>query len=140
MTTIACRAQHSQQVRQELSRLIKPCQGEMSSDRIARHEWENRFKLMIVKPQGPSLVPAEAIVPLENLGAVMVEIANKVHQPVVKEGVIIRQGAKGKPEVVVFGFIPADQCRFSYKFVFGLVMTIVLGLYEVGVSRFRRTK
>lgn len=125
VTTIAFRAQHSQQVRQELSRLLKPCQGEVLSDRIARHEWENRFKLMIVKRLGPSLVPAEAIVPLENLGAVMAEIENKVHQPVVKEGVIIRQGAEGKPEVVILGFIPADQRRFSYNFVFGLVMTIM---------------
>ncbi len=125
VTTIAFRAQHSKRVREALSRLIKPCQGEMLSDRIARHEWENRFKLMIVKRLGPSLVPAEAIVPLESLGAVMAEIENKVHQPVVKEGVIIRQGAEGKPEVVILGFIPADQRRFSYNFVFGLVMTIM---------------
>jgi len=84
VTTIAFRKQHSQQIREALSRLIKPCQGEILSERIAHHEWENRFKLMIVKRLGPSLVPAEAIVPLESLGAVMSEIENKVHQPVVR--------------------------------------------------------
>ena len=42
---------------------------------------------MVVKRLGPSLVPAEVVVPLANLGAVMTEIEKKVHQPVVKEGV-----------------------------------------------------
>ena len=63
--------------------------------------------------------------PLEALGDVMVEIENKVDQPVVKEGVIIREGLNGKPEVVILGFIPSDQRKFSYNFVFSLSMTIM---------------
>jgi Fe-S oxidoreductase/FAD/FMN-containing dehydrogenase len=101
------------------------CQGEILSREIAEHEWENRFKLMIVKRLGPSLVPAEVVVPLEKLGAVMDEIELKIHQPVVKEGVIIRNGRNGKPEAVILGFIPSDQRKFSYNFVFGLVLTVV---------------
>ncbi|MCR4438042.1 MAG: FAD-binding and (Fe-S)-binding domain-containing protein [bacterium] len=125
ITTLAFRKEHSQQVRERLAQLLKPCQGEVLSERIARHEWEHRFKLMIVKRLGPSLVPAEVIVPLHSLGAVMTEIENKVHQPVVKEGVVIRRGVGGTPEVVILGFIPSDQRRLSYNFVFGLVMTIM---------------
>ncbi|MBC7186444.1 MAG: FAD-binding oxidoreductase [Calditrichaeota bacterium] len=125
ITTLAFRKEHSQQVREKLAQLLKPCQGEVLSERIAQHEWEHRFKLMIVKRLGPSLVPAEVIVPLHSLGAVMTEIENKVHQPVVKEGVVIRQGVGGTPEVVILGFIPSDQRRLSYNFVFGLVMTIM---------------
>jgi Fe-S oxidoreductase len=55
----------------------------------------------------------------------MEEIERKVDQPVVKEGVIIRQGIDGEPEVVILGFIPSDQRKFSYNFVFGLVLTII---------------
>src|SRR4030067_1889397 len=54
----------------------------------------------------------------------MTKIERKVHQPVVKEGGIIRESAGGKPEVVILGFIPSDQRKFSYNFVFGLALTI----------------
>lgn len=94
-------------------------------DDIARHEWENRFKLMIVKRLGPSLVPAEVVIPLSSLGKALEEIENKIGQPLVKEGVVIKKSAGGKPEVVILGFIPADQRKFSFNFVFGLVLTIL---------------
>jgi len=99
--------------------------GSVLSQAIADHEWKNRFKLMIVKRLGPSLVPAEIVVPLENLGRVMEEVEKLVNQPVVKEGVMVRAGRDGKPEVVILGFIPTDQRKFSYNFVFGLVLSIV---------------
>ncbi len=108
-----------------LPEILKNCQGEVLSQDIAEHEWENRSKLMIVKRLGPSLVPAEIVVPLEKLGDVMEEIEHKINQPVVKEGVIIKKGRDGKPEAVILGFIPSDQRKFSYNFVFGLVLTIM---------------
>lgn len=109
----------------KLAELVRPCQAEILPQRIADHEWEHRFKLMVVKRLGPSLVPSEVVVPLDTLGDVMEEIERKVDQPVVKEGVIIKQGAHGKPEVVILGFIPSDQRKLSYNFVFGLVLTIM---------------
>jgi Fe-S oxidoreductase len=122
---IASRAGDGETVRSALSELIKPCEAEILSDRIAQHEWEHRFKLMVVKRLGPSLVPAEVIIPLESLGDVMQEIERKVDQPVVKEGVVIREGEDGNPEVVILGFIPSDQRKFAYNFVFSLVLTIM---------------
>jgi Fe-S oxidoreductase/FAD/FMN-containing dehydrogenase len=122
---LAYRAQDTGVVEAALSKLLKAHRGELLSDEIARHEWENRFKLMIVKRLGPSLVPAEVVVPLENLDKVLDEVAKKVGQPVVKEGVIVKNGRGGKPEAVILGFIPSDQRKFSYNFVFGLVLTIV---------------
>lgn len=112
-------------VRSELTEMIKACEAEILSDRVAKHEWENRFKLMVVKRLGPSLVPSEVIIPLSALGDVMGDIERKVDQPVVKEGVIIRNGVNGVPEVVILGFIPADQRKFSFNFVYGLVLTIM---------------
>ncbi|NQT25375.1 FAD-binding oxidoreductase [candidate division KSB1 bacterium] len=125
VVTLAVRAKDATTVREQLEKLVKPCQGEILSDRIAQHEWEQRFKLMVVKRLGPSLVPSEVIVPLNKLGDVMSEIERKVDQPVVKEGVIIKKGPDGNPEVVILGFIPGDQRKLSYNFVFGLVMTIM---------------
>jgi len=123
--TLTFRKKDSPLIRKSLNDLIKPCQAEILSQRIANHEWEHRFKLMVVKRLGPSLVPSEVIVPLDRLGDVMRDIERRVDQPVVKEGVIIRHGAHGKPEVVILGFIPGDQRKLSYNFVFGLVMTIM---------------
>ncbi len=125
IATLTFRKKDAGNVVDRLPVLLKPCQGEILSDRIAQHEWANRYKLMVVKRLGPSLVPAEIVVPLSSLGAVMDEIEKKVNQPVVKEGVIIRESLNGKPEVVILGFIPSDQRKFSYNFVFSLALTIM---------------
>jgi Fe-S oxidoreductase/FAD/FMN-containing dehydrogenase len=125
IAVLAFRESDRQKIVPLLPEILKDCQGEVLSQEIADHEWENRFKLMIVKRLGPSLVPAEVVVPLGELGAVMEEIENKVNQPVVKEGVLVRAGKEGQPEVVILGFIPSDQRKFSYNFVFGLVLTIM---------------
>jgi len=50
---------------------LESCHAELLSDRIAQHEWEHRFKIMLVKRLGPSLVPAEVVVPLSSLGNFM---------------------------------------------------------------------
>ncbi|MFC1928618.1 heterodisulfide reductase-related iron-sulfur binding cluster [Chloroflexota bacterium] len=123
--TIAFRKKDRDAVMAGLDEVMKPCQAELLSKRIAEHEWKNRFKIMIVKRLGPSLVPAEVVIPLARLGDVMAEIEDKVDQPVVKEGVVVREGAIGEPEVVILGFIPSDQRRFSYNFVFALSLTIM---------------
>ncbi|MDH4217573.1 MAG: FAD-binding oxidoreductase [Candidatus Aminicenantes bacterium] len=125
IATIAFREEDRERVVSRLPLIVKACEGEVLKQEIADHEWEERFKLMVVKRLGPSLVPAEVVVPLEKLGDVMEEIEDKVNQPVVKEGVIIKQGKNGKPEAVILGFIPSDQRKFSYNFVFGLVLSIM---------------
>lgn len=125
IATLAFRKKDEERVKEEIKAIVPSCQGEILSQEIARHEWAERFNLMIVKRLGPSLVPAEIVVPLSQLGEVMEEIEAHVNQPVVKEGVIIREGRNGEPEAVLLGFIPSDQRRFSYNFVFGLVLTII---------------
>ncbi|MDO9515598.1 MAG: FAD-binding and (Fe-S)-binding domain-containing protein [Syntrophales bacterium] len=125
ITTLTFRSRDRDMVMEGLGRLIKRCQAEILSDRIAEHEWKNRFKLMIVKRLGPSLVPAEVVIPLSSLGDVMGEIEGKINQPIVKEGVVIRKTASGEPEVVILGFIPSDERKFSYNFVFSLSLSIM---------------
>lgn len=123
--TLAIRRKDSPGVRSKLPDIASRCEAEILTDRIAQHEWKNRYKLMVVKRLGPSLVPAEVVVPLSSLGDVMTEVERRIDQPVVKEGVVIRSGPGGEPEVVVLGLIPADQRRFAYNFVFGLVLTMM---------------
>jgi Fe-S oxidoreductase/FAD/FMN-containing dehydrogenase len=125
VTTLAFRKKDREAVVPQLPELLRSCKGESLSGEIARHEWKNRFKLMLVKRLGPSLVPSEVVVPLSALGDVMEEIEEKVKQPLVKEGVVIRQGANGRPEVVILGFIPSDERKLAYNFVFGLILTVI---------------
>jgi hypothetical protein len=56
---------------------------------------------------------------------ILAEIEKTVRQPLVKEGIVIREGREGKSEAVLLGFIPADQRKFTFNFVFGLVLTII---------------
>ncbi len=125
VVTLAFRKSHSADVRAALPAMMKSYEAEMLSDQIAEHEWEHRFKLMVVKRLGPSLVPAEAVVPLNNFEKAMTEIERKIDQPIVKEGIVIPNGDGGKAEVVILGFIPADQRKLSYNFVFSLSLTIM---------------
>ena len=123
--TLAFREKDRQRIDDVLPDLFKTCQAELLSDKIAHHEWDNRFEIMVVKRLGPSLVPAEVVIPLSSLGDMMAEVERKVSQPVVKEGLVIREGAGGNPEVVILGFIPSDQRKFSYNFIFPLSLTIM---------------
>ncbi len=123
--TLAFREKDRQRIDNVLPDLFKTCQAELLSDKIAHHEWDNRFEIMVVKRLGPSLVPAEVVIPLSSLGDMMAEVERKISQPVVKEGLVIREGAGGNPEVAILGFIPSDQRKFSYNFIFPLSLTIM---------------
>ncbi len=125
IATIAFREKDREKMMGKLPDIVNKYDGDQLSQEIADYEWKERFKLMVVKRLGPSLVPAEVVVPLESFNKVMCEIERKVDQPVVKEGVIIKNGRDGKPEVVLLGFIPSDQRKFGYNLVFGLVLTIL---------------
>lgn len=125
IATIAFRKSDEEKVMPGLEEIVRENKAEFLDDHVAQHEWENRFKIMLVKRLGPSLVPAEVVVPLSSLSKVMTEIEGQVIQPVIKEGLIIKKGMDGKPEVVILGFIPSDQRKFSYNFLFGLSLTIM---------------
>lgn len=123
--TLAFREKDRRRINDVLPGLVKSCQAELLGDKIAHHEWDDRFKIMVVKRLGPSLVPAEVVIPLSSLGKMMAEVERKVSQPVIKEGLVIRPGAGGNPEVAILGFIPSDQRKFSYNFIFILTLTIM---------------
>jgi FAD/FMN-containing dehydrogenase/ferredoxin len=125
ITTVAYRKSDSPRVQSMLQEISEATQSVRLPQKIAEHEWENRFRIMIIKRLGPSLVPAEVVVPLKNLGIFILELEKLVNQPLVKEGIAIKKGRDGSPEVVILGFIPSDQRRFKYNFVFGLSLTVM---------------
>jgi Fe-S oxidoreductase/FAD/FMN-containing dehydrogenase len=123
--TLAYRAADAAAVEAGVEAILAKSDAERLSDEIAGHEWDHRFKFMVVKRLGPSLVPSEVIVPLESLGAAMTEIEAVIDHPIVKEGVIVGNGRGGKPEAVILGFIPADERKFNYNLVFGLALSVM---------------
>jgi Fe-S oxidoreductase/FAD/FMN-containing dehydrogenase len=108
-----------------MGRLLSVSGATRLAQHLADHEWENRFKLMTVKRLGPSLVPSEMVVPLDRLAGALDEIEHKIRQPLVKEAVVIRRGAGGKPEVVVLGFIPSDERRWGFSFTYALALSMI---------------
>lgn len=140
VATLTFRKKDRSLVINEIKEIIKDDRFRLLDQEIAEHEWEKRFKIMLVKRLGPSLVPVEVVVPLSNFGKVMDEISRKITQPVVKEGIIIRNGKGGEPEVIILGFIPGDQRKLNYNLVFSLSLSIMKiaekhggGVYSTGV-------
>jgi len=72
----------------KLKEILRRCQGEILSERIAEHEWKNRFKIMVVKRLGPSLVPLKCHSSFKIGPPSCRKWENKINQPVVKEGTV----------------------------------------------------
>ena len=125
IATVAFRKKDADTIQKGVDSILASLKGTLLDDHIAQHEWSNRFNIMMVKRLGPSLVPAEVVVPLETLPNFLSDIHNKIDQPIVKEGIIIKNGKNGKPEVVILGFIPSDQRKFNYHFVFSLSLSVM---------------
>ena len=123
--TLAYTAARAATVEAAVEKILASYEAQRLSDEIAQHEWEHRFKFMVVKRLGPSLVPSEVIVPLGELGEALSDVEAVIDHPIVKEGVIVGHGRDGKPEAVILGFIPADERKFSYNLVFGLALSVM---------------
>ena len=100
--------------------------GRVLDQAIADYEWAARFNLMHVKRLGPSLLPAEVVVPLENLGAMLEEAESVIRQPLTLEGMVQvdqRQGRGGL--VTLLGFIPHDERTLGFGVAYSLSLTLV---------------
>jgi Fe-S oxidoreductase/FAD/FMN-containing dehydrogenase len=103
-----------------LERIIAHSGGERLPDELAQHEWEERFNIMKVKRLGPSLIPTEVLLPLENLDKALVEIEAAIKQPLVIEGMVLKDG-----QALLLGFIPHDERSFAYNMAFGLALSAI---------------
>ncbi|PKQ19365.1 MAG: Fe-S oxidoreductase [Actinobacteria bacterium HGW-Actinobacteria-6] len=103
-----------------LSAICAGSGGTELESEAAEHEWEQRFAPMRLKRVGPSIVPTEVVVPLEELGAVLTEIGKRVTQPFVLEGML----GKGD-KVVLLGFIPHDERTLAFNLAFALSLVVI---------------
>ena len=102
-----------------IGQIVENHGGALLDHEIARHEWDERFNLMHVKRLGPSLLPSEVVVPLQNLGQALDKIEQAVQQPLVLEGMV-----SGDGNVTLLGFIPHDERSLGYNMAFGLALTV----------------
>jgi len=104
----------------KLPALLSVGGGTPVSDEVVQHEWEERFNLMHVKRLGPSVAPAEVVVPLTGLDKALKDIETRIALPMVLEGMV-----SGSGEVTLLGFILHDERQFTYNFAFGLALTVL---------------
>jgi Fe-S oxidoreductase/FAD/FMN-containing dehydrogenase len=122
VATLVYPASRADEVEPMLGDIITRHGGEWLTEGIAHHEWEERFKIMSIKRLGPSLIPAEVVIPLANLGEALADIESSIHQPLVIEGMI----ASGEqPQAVLLGFIPHDERKFGFNLAFGLALSVI---------------
>ena len=102
--------------------------GAILEQALADQEWEDRYNLMKVKRLGPSLIPAEAVVPLDGLGATLAELETKVAHPLVIEGVLARKAAPNGTdayEAVLLGFVPHDERKLTFNLAYAAALTVL---------------
>jgi Fe-S oxidoreductase/FAD/FMN-containing dehydrogenase len=116
----AYRTDDSQAVIDGLREIAATTSGERLPAAISRHEWDERFKPMRLKRLGPSVVPAEMVVPLASLPEVLEDLARTIKAPLAIEGMSVR----GR-EVVLLGFIPHDERKLGYTFGYGFALSAI---------------
>ena len=108
------------EIEKTLPELLHAGGGEQLDEHIAHHEWEERFSIMHVKRLGPSLAPAEVLVPLDGLGDALKSIETRIKLPMAIEGMV-----SGEGDVTLLGFILHDERKFSFNFAFALALSVL---------------
>jgi Fe-S oxidoreductase/FAD/FMN-containing dehydrogenase len=117
-------AEQKGQIASALLPALKNHGGTLLPADIAEHEWGERFNILHVKRLGPSLVPAEVVLPLEGLAGGLEDIERLIRQPFVLEGMVSKSPLGGY-ESTLLGFIPHDERRLTYNLAFGLALSVL---------------
>ena len=120
-------ASRGDEIEAQLPALLSVGGGELLDGEVTQHEWQERFNLMHVKRLGPSIAPAEVLVPLDNLDSALRGIETRIGLPMVLEGLVAGNG-----EVALLGFILHDERKFTFNFAFGLALTVLRTAKENG--------
>lgn len=110
----------SDETGKKLEALARETKGSILAPSIAEHEWEERFSPMKAKRLAPSFIPAEVIVPADQLKQVLMELENKIKLPLLLEGFAVKGG-----DIVLLGFIPHDERKPGFNLAFGLSLTVL---------------
>ena len=109
-----------EEVSAALERIIAQNGGERLTGDMAHHEWGERFRIMKIKRLGPSLVPSEVLVPVENLAQALDEIEAQIQQPLSIEGMVLNGNM-----ALLLGFIPHDYRSLGYNMAFALALSVI---------------
>lgn len=112
---------------EKLIEISRRFNGEVLDTNLAEHEWEERFSPMKIKRIGPSLIPAEVVVPLNSVFSFLSEISHSIKLPYLIEGTAVKN-----KEIVMLVLIPHDERKFSFNFVFGLSLTVLNAALKYG--------
>ena len=109
-----------------LAPLLAAHDGEPLDQSLADHEWTERFAIMHIKRLGPSLLPAEVVVPLNSLHMALEEMDAVIKHPLSLEG-MVQVDVNGKSEglVTLLGFIPHDERKLSFGIAYSLSLSLV---------------
>jgi Fe-S oxidoreductase/FAD/FMN-containing dehydrogenase len=94
--------------------------GQRLPAEAVRHEWAERFKPMRLKRLGPSVIPAEIVVPLSALGETLSDLDRTLQTPIAIEGMVVRGG-----EVILLGFVLHDERTFTYNLGYGFALSAI---------------
>jgi Fe-S oxidoreductase/FAD/FMN-containing dehydrogenase len=103
-----------------LSEVMHAWHGTELRQEAAEREWAERFATMRLKKLGPSIIPAEVIVPLEGASAALADIEREVHQTVILEGVVGKAGT-----VTLLGYILHDDRSLRFNVAYGLSLSVL---------------
>jgi Fe-S oxidoreductase/FAD/FMN-containing dehydrogenase len=115
-------ASRGAQVVSALEEIVTQNGGQRLPRELTDLEWAERFKIMHIKRLGPSLIPTELVIPLENLDRALDDLESSIHQPLVMEGVI---AGGATPQAVLLGFIPHDMRTFGFNLAYGLSLSAI---------------
>ncbi|WP_440952384.1 FAD-binding and (Fe-S)-binding domain-containing protein [Methanococcoides sp. FTZ1] len=110
----------SPDVSSEIEGFVRRHNGEVLSEKLAMHEWENRFRTMRLKRLGPSLIASELIVPVSSMSDFLKSVDKKF------KGDFVFEGIMETPErFIMMGFMLADERKTNYplKFSSSLIVT-----------------
>ena len=117
---IACPESRAAEVEPRIKAIVSAAGASWLPDWIRDHEWEDRFNPMKAKRIGPSLVPAEVVIPLSSLSAFFHRLDRFFKPPVVVEATVV----KGD-EVILLCMIPHDRRKLTFNLAFILSLSVL---------------
>ena len=117
---IACPESRAAEVEPQLKAIVSAAGASWLPDWMRDHEWQDRFNPMKAKRLGPSIVPAEVIIPLSSLSTFFNRLDAFIRPPVVVEATVV----KGE-EVILLCIIPHDRRKLTFNLAFMLSLSIL---------------
>jgi Fe-S oxidoreductase/FAD/FMN-containing dehydrogenase len=115
------------QVADKLLDVIKTHGGEVLDERLARHEWDERFYPMRLKALGPSMIQSEATIATEKVPALVKNIRKRING-IAYDGTLINHGE----ETAILAYALEDERRRGFVLAFPTSLIIIEEAKKLG--------